>query len=106
MCLQRAAEIQAEETERRKREAAYFEAGKKAYERGQYENSVSYLEKAVEQCGRTTILGGQALMWLALAYQVFMHSSVEVSDLPIGMFAISVVIDSSNSHTEPIVHWP
>eukprot|EP00878_Enallax_costatus_P017611 GHUV01018504.1.p1 GENE.GHUV01018504.1~~GHUV01018504.1.p1 ORF type:complete len:182 (+),score=36.35 GHUV01018504.1:205-750(+) len=68
--LERASEIQAEEAERRQREAAYFEAGKKAYERGQYENSVSFLEKAVEQCGRTSVSGGEAMMWLALAYQV------------------------------------
>lgn len=45
-------------------------AGKKAYERGQYENSVSFLEQAVEKAGKATILGGEAMMWLALAYQV------------------------------------
>jgi TPR repeat protein len=63
-------EIRIEEAERRKREARYFEAGKKAYEYGQYQTSVEYLEKAVEQAGRETGLGGEALMWLALGYQV------------------------------------
>jgi NADH:ubiquinone oxidoreductase subunit F (NADH-binding) len=50
-------------------------SGKKAYERGQYENSVSFLEQAVEKAGKATILGGEAMMWLALAYQVRSSSS-------------------------------
>lgn len=65
----RAGELAAEEAERREREAAFLEAGKKAYERGQYESAVSFLEKAVEQAGRGSVLGGEAMMWLALGYQ-------------------------------------
>jgi hypothetical protein len=45
-------------------------AGKLAYERGQYESSVGFLEQAVEKAGKTSIAGGEAQMWLALAYQV------------------------------------
>jgi hypothetical protein len=41
-----------------------------AYERGQYGDSVSFLEKAVEQTGKASVIGGEAMMWLALAYQV------------------------------------
>lgn len=41
-----------------------------AYERGQYQDSVQFLEKAVEQTGKASIMGGEAMMWLALAYQV------------------------------------
>ncbi|WIA29826.1 hypothetical protein OEZ86_012297 [Tetradesmus obliquus] len=67
--VQRAAELSAEEAERKKREAAYMEAGKMAYERGQYSDSVTFLERAVEQSGKASVLGGEAMMWLALAYQ-------------------------------------
>jgi len=31
---------------------------------------VGFLEKAVEQSGKASMLGGEAMMWLALAYQV------------------------------------
>jgi len=41
-----------------------------AYERGQYDDSVTLLEKAVEQAGKGSMLGGEAMMWLALGYQV------------------------------------
>lgn len=68
--VQRAAELASEEAERKKREAAFLEAGKQSYERGQYENSVAFLEKAVEKSGKASVLGGEAMMWLALAYQV------------------------------------
>jgi hypothetical protein len=63
-------ELKQEDAERRKREAKYLELGKKAYEFGEYPTSVEYLERAVEDCGRETSYGGEALMWLALAYQV------------------------------------
>lgn len=68
--LQRLEELKQEDAERRKREAKYLELGKKAYEFGEYPTSVEYLERAVEDCGRETSYGGEALMWLALAYQV------------------------------------
>jgi hypothetical protein len=68
--VQRAAELSDEEAKKRAREAAYLEAGKQAYERGQYQDSVSFLQTAVEKAGKTSMLGGEALMWLALAYQV------------------------------------
>jgi NADH:ubiquinone oxidoreductase subunit F (NADH-binding) len=45
-------------------------AALQAYERGQYGESVKFLEKAVEQTGKASVLGGEAMMWLALAYQV------------------------------------
>ncbi|KAF8073247.1 hypothetical protein HT031_000908 [Scenedesmus sp. PABB004] len=67
--VQRAAELAAEEAERKQREAAYLEAGKKAYERGQYGESLEFLEQAVEMSGKASVLGGEAMMWLALAYQ-------------------------------------
>ncbi|KAI8467958.1 MAG: hypothetical protein J3K34DRAFT_428856 [Monoraphidium minutum] len=67
--VQRGEELRLEEEARRKREAVFFEAGKAAYERGEYPESVASFEKAVEQSGRQTAAGGDALMWLALAYQ-------------------------------------
>ena len=70
LLVQRMEEIKVEEAERRKREAKYMELGKKAYEYGRYPESVQFLEKAVEQAGRETSIGGEALMWLALGYQV------------------------------------
>jgi hypothetical protein len=66
---QRIEELKAEEKARRAREAVWFEAGKAAYERGEYPDSVAAFERAVEENGRSSVIGGEALMWLALAYQ-------------------------------------
>jgi hypothetical protein len=67
---QRIQELRVEEAARRAREAKYFEAGKAAYERGEYPDAVACFERAVEDNGRQSAIGGDALMWLALAYQV------------------------------------
>lgn len=46
-----------------------YKAGKDAFERGQYRQSVAALEKAVSLIGRGTPLGGEMQMWLVTAYQ-------------------------------------
>lgn len=46
-----------------------YQAGKIAFERGEYRQSVEYLEKAVNLAGRYSALGGEAQIWLVTAYQ-------------------------------------
>jgi tetratricopeptide (TPR) repeat protein len=46
-----------------------YESGKQAFERGQYRQSVEYLEKAVNLEGRNSQLGGEMQLWLISAYQ-------------------------------------
>ena len=65
----RVEELKREEAERRAREARWLEAGKEAYERGEYADAVKAFERSVEENGRDGTVGGDSLMWLALAYQ-------------------------------------
>lgn len=46
-----------------------YRAGKLAFERGQYRQSVSALEKACALVDRHSPLGGEMQMWLVTAYQ-------------------------------------
>ncbi len=46
-----------------------FQAGKRAFERGEYRQSVEYLEKAVSLASPNTQLGGEMQTWLVTAYQ-------------------------------------
>jgi tetratricopeptide (TPR) repeat protein len=46
-----------------------YQAGKEAFERGQYRQSVQYLEKAVNLLDRRSRLGGEAQIWLVTAYE-------------------------------------
>ena len=46
-----------------------YQAGKEAFERGQYRKSIQYLEAARELTARSSRLGGEAQMWLVTAYQ-------------------------------------
>lgn len=46
-----------------------YQAGKEAFERGQYRQSVQYLEAAREFTALSSRLGGEAQMWLVTAYQ-------------------------------------
>lgn len=46
-----------------------YQAGKQAFERGQYRESVAFLEKAVSLAGPNTRLGGEMQTWLVTAYQ-------------------------------------
>ncbi|MBR8827793.1 MAG: tetratricopeptide repeat protein [Gomphosphaeria aponina SAG 52.96 = DSM 107014] len=46
-----------------------YQAGKKAFEGGQYQKSVAYLEAARKLISPNSRLGGEALMWLVSAYQ-------------------------------------
>ena len=41
-----------------------------SYERGEYPESVAALEQAVQDVGADTNMGGDAQLWLGLAYQV------------------------------------
>ncbi len=66
--MQRAEELQRE----RKARAVQFEAGKSAYARGRYPSSVELLEKALNEEGPFSQLGGEIQLWLALAYEVGM----------------------------------
>lgn len=58
---------------RREREARslLFNQGKEAYARGAYPNSALLLERALDEEGPFTPLGGEVQLWLALAYQVW-----------------------------------
>lgn len=46
-----------------------YEAGKNAFECGQYSASVEHLEKASGLVNRNSKLGGDVLLWLAIAYE-------------------------------------
>lgn len=46
-----------------------YEAGVRAFERGEYRRSVECLEKAVNLAGQLSALGGEAQVWLVSAYQ-------------------------------------
>ncbi|KXZ52800.1 hypothetical protein GPECTOR_8g187 [Gonium pectorale] len=65
----RAAELKAEDEELKERLARNLELGKRAYECGEYPASVRLLEQAVRDVGAETALGGEAQLWLGLAYQ-------------------------------------
>lgn len=62
---QRAAQLEEERAQKQK----LFSLGKLAYERGNYTASLELLEKALDEEGPFTILGGEIQLWLALAYQ-------------------------------------
>jgi tetratricopeptide (TPR) repeat protein len=66
---ERGEQLRAEEAARRARELEWLERGKVAYERGEYPDAVAALERAADEAGRLSSVGGDALMWLALAYQ-------------------------------------
>jgi len=46
-----------------------YEAGKAAFERGQYRESVQHLEKASALAARNSRLGGEVQIWLVTAYE-------------------------------------
>jgi tetratricopeptide (TPR) repeat protein len=46
-----------------------YNAGKQAFERGEYRQSVGYLEKAVSLANPNSQLGGEIQTWLITAYQ-------------------------------------
>lgn len=46
-----------------------YEAGKAAFERGQYRQSVQHLEKASSLVTRNSRFGGEVQMWLVTAYE-------------------------------------
>lgn len=46
-----------------------YQAGKEAFERGEYRQSIRYLEAAKEFTALSSRLGGEAQMWLVTAYQ-------------------------------------
>lgn len=47
----------------------HYQAGKLAFERGKYRESIKYLEVACELVNRPSRLGGEVQMWLVSAYQ-------------------------------------
>lgn len=46
-----------------------YQAGKAAFERGDYRQSVQYLEKATALLARNSRLGGEVQIWLVTAYE-------------------------------------
>ncbi|HEY9620625.1 MAG TPA: hypothetical protein V6C78_09665 [Crinalium sp.] len=48
---------------------AQYQAGKQTFERGQYRQSVQYLQKAASLVNRTSRLGGEIQIWLVTAYE-------------------------------------
>lgn len=47
----------------------HYQAGRVAFERGQYRQSVEQLEQAVSQINKDSRLGGEMQIWLVTAYQ-------------------------------------
>lgn len=47
----------------------FYQAGKAAFERGQYRQSIEQLEQACALVNRTSRLGGEVHMWLVTAYE-------------------------------------
>jgi tetratricopeptide (TPR) repeat protein len=64
--------LQEREAERLAKEARSidFNRGKYLYERGQYQEAVAALTKALDAEGPFSQLGGEVQLWLALSYQV------------------------------------
>lgn len=56
-------------TERLELAKTQYQAGKQAFERGAYRQSVEYLEKAVSLANPNSQLGGEMQTWLVTAYQ-------------------------------------
>lgn len=57
------------ETENLEQAKLQYQAGKAAFERGDYRQSVQSLEKAVSLVARNTRLGGEMQVWLVTAYE-------------------------------------
>lgn len=49
---------------------AAFRYGELAYSKGEYKNSALAFQIAVDEAGPQTVAGGEASIWLGLAYQV------------------------------------
>jgi tetratricopeptide (TPR) repeat protein len=56
-------------TEQQEKFRLRYQAGKNALEKGEYNLSVQYLEEAKELVAKSTRLGGEAQIWLVMAYQ-------------------------------------
>lgn len=56
-------------SENRDKAKIEYQAGKAAFERGDYRQSVEYLEKASALVVRNSRLGGEVQMWLVTAYE-------------------------------------
>ena len=56
-------------SENREKFQIQYQAGKIAFEKGEYRQSVQYLEEATELINATSRLGGEAQIWLVTAYQ-------------------------------------
>lgn len=54
--------------ERRKEVEALFAVGQRAYGKGVYDKSVEILEEASAKCAKSSQLGGEIQIWLAMAY--------------------------------------
>lgn len=58
-----------ESVEKLQQIAIEYQAGEKAFERGQYRESVQYLTKANHLAGQNSRLGGEICIWLVTAYE-------------------------------------
>jgi tetratricopeptide (TPR) repeat protein len=56
-----------------------YQAGKRAFERGEYRQSVEHLEKAVSLANPNTQLGGEMQTWLVTAYQAAGQSTEAIA---------------------------
>ena len=59
-----------------------YQAGKAAYERGDYRVSVKHLEAASALMSRNSRLGGEAQIWLAIAYEAAGQQSEAIALCP------------------------
>lgn len=46
-----------------------YRVGREAFERGRYRESIENFQKSVELAGRSSILGGQAQVWMVSAFE-------------------------------------
>jgi hypothetical protein len=61
--------VSSENTENQERFPIEYQAGKAAFERGDYRTSVKHLAAASALVSRTSRLGGEAQIWLVTAYE-------------------------------------
>ncbi|MEM9214124.1 MAG: tetratricopeptide repeat protein [Cyanobacteria bacterium P01_F01_bin.150] len=64
---EQATDNQSSNDEKRDLARTFYEAGKAAFEAGEYRQAVSLLEKAIALVPRTSILSGEAGIWLVMA---------------------------------------
>jgi tetratricopeptide (TPR) repeat protein len=61
--------VSSESVEKLQRITVEYQAGKNAFERGQYRESVQHLARALALAGQNSRIGGEICIWLVTAYE-------------------------------------